>query len=280
MNRLTTSLLIAAASCAMIAGCTTNTAAPEYANRNGPGQAACLAVDNAPGPFAPRAPFSRQGRNVRMVDRNGAWPNPCIANGIWPGPRAVAATPDRNGRGPGAANANHGRGPGRGAGPGAGNANSFGRGQNGACCGVGSACVIPVGLATPVDEATADALRVTLEDELTARAFYAAILAKHGNVRPFTNIMQAEERHAEAIRTLMQRHQVDGTGVTARPLPEIPATVAQCAELAAQLERENVVIYDRVVQTTTEPDIKTVFVRLRGTSLNNHLPAFERVAGM
>lgn len=280
MNRLTTSLLIAAASGAMIAGCTTDSTARGFASRNGPGQGECLAINSSPEPFARPASFNRAGQNVRMVDRNGPCPNPCMANGIGPGPRAVAATPYRNGRGPNAANANRGRGPGRGPGPGAGNANGFGPGQNGACCGVGNACAIPAGLATPVNEATADALRVTLEDELTARAFYAAILAKHGNVLPFTNIMQAEERHAEAIRTLMQRHQVDGSGVTARPLPEIPATIAQCARLAAQLERDNVAIYDRVVQTTTEPDIKTVFERLRGASLDNHLPAFERVAGM
>jgi hypothetical protein len=347
MKRITTSLLIAAASCAMIAGCTANSAGRGFANRNGPGQGACLANGNGPGQNArqfncpgpnPRMfngngpgqgaclangngpgqnarQFNGPGPNPRMFNGNGPaqgaclangngpaqnarqfngpGPNPrmfngngpgqgaCLANGNGPGPRNAAANGNGRGRGGGPAMGSRGRGPGSGPGFGPANGNAGPRGQNGngPCCGANGACQIPVGVATPVNDATADALRATLEDELTARAFYAAILAKHGDVRPFANIIRAEERHAQAIRALMQLHQVDGSGVTARALPEIPGTVPECAKLAAQLERDNVALYDRFIQATAEADIKAAFERLRAASLDNHLPAFERIAG-
>lgn len=201
MKRVTSSVLMAAASGAMIVGCATSTPERGYANRNGPGQIVC--------------------------------PVPSIAAG-----------------------------------------------PNGACCGVNGACAVPEGPATPVNQATADALRATLEDELTAQAFYDAILTKHGDVRPFTNIVRAEARHAEAVRAIMQRHQVDDSGVVARPLPEIPATVAECAQLAAQLERDNIALYDRFILIASDADVKATFEQLRAASLNNHLPAFERMAGL
>lgn len=310
MKRITTSLLIAAASCAMIAGCTANTAGrgygngpgqgaclangngpgqnarqfngnrpgpnPRMFNGNGPGQCACLANGNGPGQNARQFNGNGPGANPRMFNGNGPGQGPCFANGNGPGPRNVAANGNGRGRGPGAGNVNAN---GRGRGPGPANAGPRGQNGNGPCCGANAACQIPVGVAAPVNDATADALRATLEDELTARAFYGAILAKHGNVQPFTNIMRAEERHAQAIRTLMERHQVAGDSVTARALPEIPATVPECAKLAAQLERDNIALYDRFIQATAEADIKAAFERLRAASLDNHLPAFERIAG-
>ncbi len=283
MKRITTSLLIAAASCAMVAGCTANSAGRGFANRNGPGQGACLANGNGPGQNARQ--FNGPGPNPRMFNGNGPGQGACLANGNGPGPRNAAANGNGRGRGGGPAMGNRGRGPGSGPGfgpgfgPANGNAGPRGQNGNGPCCGANGACQIPVGVATPVNDATADALRATLEDELTARAFYAAILAKHGDVRPFANIIRAEERHAQAIRALMQLHQVDGSGVTARALPEIPGTVSECAKLAAQLERDNVALYDRFIQATAEADIKAAFERLRAASLDNHLPAFERIAG-
>lgn len=34
-----------------------------------------------------------------------------------------------------------------------------------------------------------------IKDEYQARAFYSAVIEKFGPVRPFTNIVQAEDRH-------------------------------------------------------------------------------------
>jgi hypothetical protein len=44
-----------------------------------------------------------------------------------------------------------------------------------------------------------------LEDERKAEATYAAVLTKFGEVRPFSNIIDAERRHSSAIERQMAR---------------------------------------------------------------------------
>lgn len=149
----------------------------------------------------------------------------------------------------------------------------------------GGACVLnqnapvnPTGTITPT---TADALRAAWLDERRAQAFYGAVLEKHGQVRPFTNILNAEKRHEQAVATLMDRYGVskpsqDSTDVPG--VPGVPATIAECARLSAQVERDNIAMYDRLLKDVTEPDVRAVLENLRAASLNNHLPAFERVS--
>lgn len=142
-----------------------------------------------------------------------------------------------------------------------------------ACCGI---CTAPAGNATAVNAATADALREVLADEQRAHAFYIAVIAKHGTVRPFSNIVHAEERHASVVTTLMERHGVPVPSAAPTNIPAVPATLTECNRLAAQLERENIAMYDRLLANVSEPDIKAAFENLQRVSKVNHLPAFER----
>jgi hypothetical protein len=138
------------------------------------------------------------------------------------------------------------------------------------------ACIAPPGPATAVNTKTADALRETLMDERRTQAFYTNVIAKHGQVRPFANIVRAEERHAAVVETLMTRHGVMIPTDTPTDLPAVPSTIAECSRLAAQLERDNIAMYDRLLADVTEPDIRAAFESLRDASKNNHLPALER----
>ncbi|MGE0478964.1 MAG: DUF2202 domain-containing protein [Phycisphaerae bacterium] len=103
-------------------------------------------------------------------------------------------------------------------------------------------------------------------------------MRRHGRVRPFVNIVRAEERHAEVLRLLLARH---GLAAPSRggELAVVPNTLGACSELAATLERENVAMYDRLLADVREPDVRAVFERLRAVSKRRHLPAFERWAG-
>lgn len=146
----------------------------------------------------------------------------------------------------------------------------------------GGACVLnqntpvnPTGTITPV---SADALRAAWLDERRAQAFYGAVLEKHGQIRPFTNILNAEKRHEQAVATLMDRYGVSRPSKDSADMPGVPATIAECAKLSAQVERDNVAMYDRLLKDVTEPDVRAVLENLRAASLKNHLPAFERVA--
>lgn len=142
------------------------------------------------------------------------------------------------------------------------------------CC--GACTVAPAGASTAVNSATADALRAALDDERRTQAFYDSVIARYGDVRPFSNIVHAEKRHEQVVTTLMNRHGVTVPAAAAPEIPGVPATLAECNREAARLERENVAMYDRLMKEVSEPDIRGAFENLRAASLNNHLPAFER----
>lgn len=146
---------------------------------------------------------------------------------------------------------------------------------NRAACPSG-ACVVPAGDATAVTDKTADALRETLMDERRAQAFYTNVMATHGQVRPFSNIVHAEARHAAVVESLMIRHGVPIPAELQTNLPAVPSTLLECNRLAAQFERDNIAMYDRLLIGLSEPDIRTAFGNLRDASQRNHLPAFER----
>jgi hypothetical protein len=48
-------------------------------------------------------------------------------------------------------------------------------------------------------------LDAALDDERHAFAFYRAVMAKHGERRPFSNIIRAEQRHESALLRQYQR---------------------------------------------------------------------------
>ncbi len=132
----------------------------------------------------------------------------------------------------------------------------------------------------PLPKASVEALHLLLEDERHAEAIYAAVLQKHGEVRPFSNIIEAERRHQGALESLFEAY---GLEVPPNPWPrkriEVPDTFQAACEAGAQAEVENVALYDRLMKTVTEPDLLQVFERLRWASQERHLPAFQRHVG-
>lgn len=153
----------------------------------------------------------------------------------------------------------------------------------GACCGANDcrrACCprgqFPTASAGPVDEKTADALRAAITDERRVQEYYRNVIGRYGPVRPFSNIVNAEERHEAIVADLMRRHSVSDTGYQPNDVPAVPPSLAESRQVAAQLERENAALYERLLEKVTEPDIRAAFTNLRMASLDHHLPAFER----
>lgn len=115
-----------------------------------------------------------------------------------------------------------------------------------------------------------------LEDERKAEATYAAVLAKFGNVRPFSNIIDAERRHSSAIERQMVR--------LGMPIPlnewegraPAPASLADACRGAVQAEVENIALYDRLLPSIADSAVRQVLENLQAASRDNHLPAFRR----
>ena len=52
-------------------------------------------------------------------------------------------------------------------------------------------------------------LLAALDDEYKARATYRQVLADFGDVRPFSNIVEAEQRHIDALLVLFERYGIE-----------------------------------------------------------------------
>lgn len=118
------------------------------------------------------------------------------------------------------------------------------------------------------------------DGEYAARAEYQAILDKFGDVRPYANIIHAEERHIEALEGLFAQHGL--------PVPKdrfagkitAPETLREAAESGVEAEKKNVAMYDRLIaQARNHPDLVQVFTSLQWASREHHLPAFQRALG-
>jgi hypothetical protein len=139
--------------------------------------------------------------------------------------------------------------------------------------------------AADLPPATRNALFAALADEHRAEAFYAAVMEKFGDVRPFSNIIVAEQHHAEQLRQLMATH-----GLEAGNNPElgsesvratVPDTLAEACAMGVEAEIANRDLYGNQLLPAAagHDDITAVFVALRDASENNHLPAFQRCGG-
>jgi len=115
-----------------------------------------------------------------------------------------------------------------------------------------------------------------LTDEYKARAFYRLVIKVFGPVRPFINIVEAEDTHARALEALCARYgiplQADDWETKLQP----PASILEACRAGVEGEIENMAMYDRILKETTIPDIRALFQRLQARSRDAHLPAFER----
>lgn len=143
-----------------------------------------------------------------------------------------------------------------------------------------AACVMPPASAqatTKLDTRMRNALYQALADERGGVAQYGAIIKKFGEVRPFVNLVRAEERHAAALIAVMKRYEVPVPAASTET-PKVPATLKEACEEGVELEKLNIQMYDGFLAWVQEADIRAMFTNLRDASLNNHLPALQNCA--
>jgi hypothetical protein len=132
---------------------------------------------------------------------------------------------------------------------------------------------------TPEAEA---ALGSALTDERHAEAFYAAVMAKFGDARPFSNIINAERQHEAMLIGLYETYGVavpeSGYATGALVPPAAPETLVDACKVGVAAEIANRDLYDvrLLPKVVAYPDITFVLQRLRDASEQNHLPAFQR----
>jgi hypothetical protein len=125
------------------------------------------------------------------------------------------------------------------------------------------------------DAKTRDALVRAIEDGRAAKSFYSAVIERHGKIRPFVGILEAERRQEATLAALCKTYGVSLSAPTGS-VPAVPASVEEACGMAAQAERENVALYDEVLPTVTDRVVRDTLQSLRTASAERHLPAFER----
>jgi len=119
-------------------------------------------------------------------------------------------------------------------------------------------------------------LEQALMDEYYAQAFYGAVLAQYGDVRPFSNIYTAEGRHTDALLALYDSY---GWAAPANPYSAADfefSSLADAAQRARDAEVANAELYAGLFNGLNDPQVSAVFSALQRASQENHLPALER----
>ncbi|MDY6899434.1 MAG: DUF2202 domain-containing protein [Cyanobacteriota bacterium] len=123
------------------------------------------------------------------------------------------------------------------------------------------------------------ALIEALNDEYKARATYSAVISKFGAIRPFTNIVESEERHIQALLSLFRKYEIPIPVDNWADIVKAPASVLEACQTGVSGEIENREMYQKLLAITPEyPDVQRVFLNLQRASQENHLPAFQRCA--
>lgn len=130
-----------------------------------------------------------------------------------------------------------------------------------------------------LERRTGEALLGALNDERHAQAVYQAVMNQHGKVRPFSNIIKAEEQHENLLLDFFDEYDLEvPADAWAERTLEVPETMAQACAVGVEAEKDNIAMYDGFLEFVEEPEVRDLFTRLRDASAERHQPAFERCA--
>jgi hypothetical protein len=117
-------------------------------------------------------------------------------------------------------------------------------------------------------------LTYAIQDEYLARAEYRFIINKYGSIRPFSNIIQAEEQHINMLVPLFTKYGFAVPEDNAAEHIVVPKDLKEALETGVQAEIDNIGMYETFLNRPLPDDVRDVFERLKNAS-GNHLQAFR-----
>lgn len=132
--------------------------------------------------------------------------------------------------------------------------------------------------ASTLNSETVKAMVESIEDEYKSRAFYQAVIDKFGEVRPFSNIVNAEAKHAEMWKSIFAKYGLEVPRDNYAGNMEAPENMKAACEAGIEGEIANIEMYDNFLTFVKEADIRAAIAKLRTASKERHLPAFQRCA--
>jgi hypothetical protein len=163
---------------------------------------------------------------------------------------------------------------------------------SGVASGTGT-CIVPTAApnttVAPADAALAADLKYMREEEKLAHDVYVAMAAKWGT-RAFSNISASEQRHTDALATLLDRYGVkdpaDGKAAGVFENADLQklyndliakgsVSAAEALKVGKLIEETDIADLDKRIARTSNSDVLAVYKNLRAGSVN-HLNAFNR----
>ena len=120
----------------------------------------------------------------------------------------------------------------------------------------------------------ADMLTYAIQDEYLARAEYDRIISDYGSIRPFTNIMRAEETHIDALLPLFTAYGISTPANEGADHAVSVPSLAQTYQAGVNAEVNNIAMYELFLDEELPDNVRTVFESLMKAS-ENHLRAFQ-----
>ena len=117
-------------------------------------------------------------------------------------------------------------------------------------------------------------LDYAIQDEYLAKAEYELIMDKYGEMRPFSNIKKAEERHIEWVEELFSTYGFSPAADQSTEHVILPPTLKDAFATGVQAEIDNIAMYEKFLKEILPEDVRDVFERLKAAS-ENHLRSFQ-----
>ena len=121
-----------------------------------------------------------------------------------------------------------------------------------------------------------DMLTAALLDEYLAQATYQEIILTYGDVKPFTNIVVAEQQHINLLLPLFETYGISVPENQAASQVVLPDSIASALATGVEAEKANIAMYEAfLAQDNLNDDVKSVFELLK-TASEHHLAAFSK----
>jgi hypothetical protein len=117
-------------------------------------------------------------------------------------------------------------------------------------------------------------LRYAIQDEYLARAEYYEVIDRLGSVRPFSNIVKAEETHVGMLVPLFEKYGLMVPDDTYASHVVVPDDLKTALQIGLQAEIDNIAMYESFLDRDLPDDVRAAFQKLKDAS-ENHLRAFR-----
>lgn len=118
-------------------------------------------------------------------------------------------------------------------------------------------------------------LTYAILDEYAAQATYQAILNAYGQIKPFSKIVLAEQKHIDLLLPLFDAYGIIIPENNAIDSVILPDSIASAIATGVEAETLNIAIYASFLEQDLPDDVRVVFEYLKAGS-EKHLSAFSK----